>query len=145
MNMQTSQQTSFHLSLDVRDLDASLAFYRDVLGTAPSKLQPGYARFTLDSPALVLSLVQRAPGAGADGAQRVSHLGFRVESGAALEDARRRLTAAGRILRDEPGARCCYALQDKFWITDPDGNEWEFYRFIDDLQTMGKDSKSCCI
>ncbi|MFO1051065.1 MAG: ArsI/CadI family heavy metal resistance metalloenzyme [Planctomycetota bacterium] len=144
MNTTTSAQTCFHLSLDVRDLAASVAFYRDLFGVAPDKQRKGYARFTLAAPPLVFSLVESTGAVASTGRQRVSHLGFRVDSAEALETARERLTATGRPLRDETAARCCYALQDKFWITDPDGNEWEFYRFLEDLPTMGKSSGSCC-
>lgn len=139
-----TETTRFHISLDVGDLAASVAFYRDLLAIDPDKLHDGYARFTLDAPPVVLSLVQRGCGRAPSGPQRVSHMGFRLESGEQVDAARRRLTAAGRALREEPGARCCYALQNKFWVNDPDGNEWEFYVLLEDLQTFGNDSKGCC-
>lgn len=140
----TTQTTRFHLSLNVRDLTESVAFYRELLDTEPSKLHERFARFTTEKPPLVLSLVERCAEAAPTGAQRLSHLGFRLESRQQLDAARRRLVAAGRPLREEHGSRCCYALQNKFWVTDPDGNEWEFYELLEDLETSGEDSKGCC-
>jgi catechol-2,3-dioxygenase len=136
--------TRFHLSLNVRDLSESVAFYRDLLDTAPSKLRERFARFTTDAPPLVLSLVEQEAEAAPAGAQRLSHLGFRLASPEQLDAARRRLAATGRPLREEHESRCCYALQNKFWVTDPDGNEWEFYELLEDLETIGQDSKGCC-
>jgi len=144
MTPTTQATTRFHISLNVRDLRRSVAFYRDLLASEPSKLREGFARFTPDVPPLALSLVEKGPEAEPHGPQRLSHLGFRVDSAAALDAARRRLTVAGHALREESGSRCCYALQDKFWVTDPDGNEWEFYQLLEDLETIGNDSKGCC-
>jgi catechol 2,3-dioxygenase-like lactoylglutathione lyase family enzyme len=133
-----------HISLNVRHLAASVAFYRGLLGVAPSKLYPTYARFTPGQPPLVLSLVEHPSAAAGAGAQRLSHLGIRVEQAAELDAARERLVAAGIQAREEPNARCCYAVQDKLWAVDPDGNEWEIYRLLDDLETIGEDAKDCC-
>jgi catechol 2,3-dioxygenase-like lactoylglutathione lyase family enzyme len=141
---ETGARRRFHLSLDVRDLEASIAFYRDLLDTAPDKRYARFARFTTDAPPLVLSLVANPRAGGPPGRQRVSHLGLRIESPAELDDARRRLAAAGYDLREEPESRCCYALQSKLWITDPDGNEWELYRLLEDLETSGDDTAGCC-
>lgn len=140
----TTQTTRFHLSLNVQDLGESVAFYRNLLDAEPSKVHERFARFTTDAPPLVLSLVERGPEAGTPAAQRISHLGFRVASRQELDAARHRLRAAGQHLREEPESRCCYALQNKFWVTDPDGNEWEFYELLEDLATAGEDSKGCC-
>lgn len=143
--MRTATQTTrFHLSLNVENLDQSVAFYRDLLDLQPSKLRQRYARFTTQAPPLVLSLVEKDAGTAPAGAQRLSHLGFRLDTAEELDAARRRLTAAGRQLREEHESRCCYALQNKFWTTDPDGNEWEFYELLDDLETRGEDSEGCC-
>ena len=139
-----TQTTRFHLSLNVRNLAESVAFYQDLLDTEASKLHERYARFTTDAPPLVLSLVEQEGETAPAGAQRLSHLGFRVESAEQLEAARRRLTATDRPIREEHESRCCYALQNKFWVTDPDGNEWEFYELLEDLETSGEDSKGCC-
>ena len=140
----TTETTYFHLSLNVADIDRSVAFYRDLLGVEPSKLHGDYARFTPESPPLVLSLLRRDRDHEPEGPQRLSHLGFRVGSAEAQRTARARLAAAGHEPRQEPESRCCYALQDKFWVLDPDGNEWEFYRLLEDLESKGEDSRGCC-
>jgi catechol 2,3-dioxygenase-like lactoylglutathione lyase family enzyme len=142
-NTTITDTTAFHLSLHVADLPRAVAFYRRLLDTEPGKQHQRFARFTPAHPPLVLSLVEQ-PATTPSGPQRLSHLGFRVDSAAALAAARQRLTAAGLELREEPESRCCYAVQDKFWVLDPDGNEWEFYRLLADLDEPGEDSKGCC-
>jgi catechol 2,3-dioxygenase-like lactoylglutathione lyase family enzyme len=113
----------FHLSLNVTDLGRSLEFYRALFGAEPAKHHPDYAKFELDDPPLVFSLVPRAPGAGGN----LSHLGFRAPSTEAVHLAGERLAAAGVCVQDQNGTVCGYARQDKVWVKDPDGNFWEIY------------------
>jgi catechol 2,3-dioxygenase-like lactoylglutathione lyase family enzyme len=141
-----SEPLRFHLSLNVRDLERSIAFYRDTLGLDPDKVHPGYARFLLDRPALVLSLNEVGE---VRGGNRLSHAGMRLDSPEALAAARTRLVERGHAVRDEHQTLCCHAVQDKFWVDDPDGNEWEFYLVTDDHpEARSKSSepprKSCC-
>ncbi len=119
----------FHVALNVLDLARSVGFYRAVLGLGPDKLHPGYARFLLDSPALVLSLNEVPE---VRGGNRLAHLGLRLGSSAALAQARTRVVGAGLAVRDQLQTLCCHAVQDKFWVVDPDGNEWELYEVTDD-------------
>jgi len=121
-----------HVALNVSDLEASRRFYQDLFAVPADKLRPGYARFVLDQPPLVLTL-NTAPDRVRQG-NRLSHLGIRLGDAAALQAAHARLSAAGHALRVEQQVLCCHALQDKFWIVDPDGNEWEYYLLLDDLQ-----------
>lgn len=121
--------TRMHVALNVADLDRSVAFYTTLFGCEPTKLRDDYAKFMLAAPDLVFSLNPVRPGAGPD---RLSHLGFQVGSTDELEAARQRLAEAGFSLRDEHQTTCCYALQNKFWVGDPDGNEWEFYEVLED-------------
>lgn len=140
-----SQSDRMHVALNVADLGRSIDFYRSVLGREPAKVRRDYAKFELDSPPLVLSL---NPGAAPGGErQRLSHLGIRLAERASLEGARERLRAAGLLAREEREVECCYAVQDKLWVEDPDGNAWELYLLLDDAPTPSAERcppSSCC-
>jgi catechol 2,3-dioxygenase-like lactoylglutathione lyase family enzyme len=119
-----------HLSINVTDLNRSLAFYEAFFGVPPHKVRPGYANFDLDEPPLKFALNEHSvqPGIGPLG-----HLGFQVPSGAHVEAAKERLKAGGLATFDETDTTCCYARQDKVWAHDPDGNAWEIYFLTEDL------------
>jgi catechol 2,3-dioxygenase-like lactoylglutathione lyase family enzyme len=114
-----------HISLDVDDLQESVAFYSALFNLPPSKQKPGYAKFDVDSPAVVLTMqqVERA----CDCICGLSHLGIRLASLDEVLAARARLQAAGLATADEMSTTCCYAVQDKIWLTDPTGYRWEVY------------------
>jgi catechol 2,3-dioxygenase-like lactoylglutathione lyase family enzyme len=119
-----------HLSLRVSSLERSLAFYQAFFGAPPHKVRPGYANFDLAEPPLKFALNEgpMQPGAGP-----LDHLGLQVMSRAAVDEARQRLQDAGLATFDEGDTTCCYALQDKIWVHDPDGNAWEVYVLLNDL------------
>jgi len=123
----------FHASLNVSDLNRSIAFYRVLLGTEPAKTRPDYAKFELADPPLVLSLIPGHPGAGG----HLNHVGLRVRNAEELVEIQRRLEAAGLPTAREEGVECCYALQTKFWISDPDRALWEVYVFHEDIEDRG--------
>ena len=129
-----------HLSLDVRDLEASLAFYGRLFAAEPLKRKPGYAKFDLASPALNLALVEHAPSG-----RNVNHFGVQVDSSEAVEAAKAHLRAAGLLDLVEEGTVCCYAKQDKVWAVDPDGNRWEFFAVLEDADRMKADGGACCV
>lgn len=134
--------TRMHVALNVADLERSAAFYEALFDRSPEKRRADYAKFKLEAPPLVFSLNPVQPGVGPD---RLSHLGFQVGSGAELEAARTRLVQAGYSLREEHQTTCCYAVQNKFWIADPDGNEWEFYEVLEDAPVhSGPTAQVCC-
>jgi catechol 2,3-dioxygenase-like lactoylglutathione lyase family enzyme len=118
---------TFHLSLDVPDLDKAIRFYRELFGTDPAKLMPGYAKFELTNPDVALALQQSARPA-------LSHLGIRVETSEEVEASSARLSAEGLITFDERDTTCCYARQDKVWVSDPAGNKWEIYTVLEDVE-----------
>lgn len=120
-----------HLSLNVRDLDAAVAFYEAFLGSAPHKRRPGYANFAPDRFPLKLALNELPP--AAQGRTPLNHLGFQVDSAAEVQQARERFAAAGLPVYDEGDTVCCFARQDKVWVHDPDGNAWEIYVLTDDM------------
>jgi catechol 2,3-dioxygenase-like lactoylglutathione lyase family enzyme len=123
----------FHISLNVSDLDRSLAFYRVLLGAEPAKVRSDYAKFDLAEPPLVLSLVPGGPGPGGN----LNHVGLRVRNAEELVEIQTRLEAAGLHTEREDGVECCYARQTKFWITDPDRVLWEIYVFHEDIDDRG--------
>ena len=118
-----------HLSINVLDLTRSVRFYEAFFGVSVHKRRPGYANFDLTEPPLKFALNERgiAPGAGP-----LDHLGFQVATREQVDAARDRLQAAGLATFDEKDTTCCYALQDKIWVHDPDGNAWEVYVLLDD-------------
>ena len=119
-----------HVSLYVRDIAATVRFYTVFFGQEPTKVRAGYAKYTLDQPSLIISFVQNP--------ERVhshfGHLGFQVETVAELEERLAAARATGLVQREEMGTSCCYAKQDKFWVNDPDGVEWEVYYFHADAE-----------
>jgi catechol 2,3-dioxygenase-like lactoylglutathione lyase family enzyme len=126
----------FHASLNVSDLQRSIAFYRVLLGTEPAKVRSDYAKFELAEPALVLSLIPGRPGAGGN----LNHVGLRVRTAEELVEIQSRLEAAGHHTEREEGVECCYARQTKFWISDPDRALWEIYVFHEDTDDHGHDA-----
>lgn len=125
-----------HVSLNVRDVERSVAFYEAFFGVAAHKRRPGYANFDLAAPPLKLALQEFTP---AEGTGTLSHLGIQVGSTAEVEAARARLFASGLATFDEGDTTCCYARQDKVWATDPDGNGWEVYVLLDEMRTEDDD------
>jgi catechol 2,3-dioxygenase-like lactoylglutathione lyase family enzyme len=126
-----------HVALNVEDTGKSIDFYRVLFDLEPAKVRDGYAKFDVVVPPLNLSLNRaRAKETG-----RLSHLGIQVASTEDVVKMRDRLTAAGLETRDEMQTNCCYALQDKTWVRDPDGNEWEVFAVLEDNLT---ESDACC-
>jgi catechol 2,3-dioxygenase-like lactoylglutathione lyase family enzyme len=123
-----------HVSLNVSNIDASVAFYEKVFGVAVTKRRPGYAKFDLQHPSLNLSMVE-APRTGLN----ASHFGVQVASSEDVAAARARFNEAGLKTRSEENTSCCYALQDKVWVEDPDGNEWEVFVVIGESDQMSCD------
>jgi catechol 2,3-dioxygenase-like lactoylglutathione lyase family enzyme len=123
--------TRIHLSLNVRNLEASVAFYQALLGAAPHKRRPGYANFAPKHLALKLALNELPP--ATEGRTPLNHLGFQVQTAAEVQAARDRFAAAGLAVFDEGDTVCCFARQDKVWVHDPDGNAWEVYVLTDDM------------
>jgi catechol 2,3-dioxygenase-like lactoylglutathione lyase family enzyme len=122
------QTLKAHLALNVKDVRVSLDFYRKLLGIEPSKVRTGYAKFDVQNPPLNLTLNQHV--FNERGA--LSHLGIQVASTDDVLAMRERWTEAGLLTRDEMQTNCCYALQDKTWVRDPDGNEWEVFVVLED-------------
>jgi catechol 2,3-dioxygenase-like lactoylglutathione lyase family enzyme len=132
------QALKVHIALNARDVDASVMFYRRLFGIEPMKVRPGYAKFDVEFPPVNLTLNQ----SDAKEAGRLSHLGIQVPSTEDVLSVRKQWTAAGLSPRDEMQTNCCYALQDKAWVHDPDGNEWEVFVVLKDNLA---ETSSCCV
>ena len=124
----TVQALKAHLALNVRNVQTSLEFYRKLLGIEPSKVRTGYAKFDVQNPPLNLTLNESS--FNERGA--LSHLGIQVASTADVLAMRDKWADQGLLTREEMQTNCCYATQDKAWVRDPDGNEWEVFVVLQD-------------
>ncbi|MEP6801529.1 MAG: ArsI/CadI family heavy metal resistance metalloenzyme [Acidobacteriota bacterium] len=132
--------SSVHVSLTVSDLEKSVEFYRGVFGE-PKKEKSDYAKFVNADPELHLAL---RPGlSGPAGVGALNHLGIRVDSTDEVRRWREDIRRRGVVSEEEKREDCCYALQDKFWLTDPDGNRWEVYTVIED-RDFELPAAACC-
>jgi catechol 2,3-dioxygenase-like lactoylglutathione lyase family enzyme len=140
--MTTVNTLKAHLAINVKDVEKSIDFYQRMFGTEPSKVRTGYAKFDVQNPPLNFTLNQ-VPfhGRGA-----LSHLGIQVATTEDVSAVKARWEEQGLIPRDELQTTCCYALQDKAWVNDPDGNEWEVFVVLeDDLAEAKSSDPTCCV
>jgi catechol 2,3-dioxygenase-like lactoylglutathione lyase family enzyme len=131
-----------HLAINVKDVAGSIEFYRRMFGIDPVKVRDGYAKFDVQTPPLNFTLNQ-VPfhGRGA-----LSHLGVQVATTEDVLAIKERWAQAGLEPREEMQTDCCYALQDKAWVTDPDGNEWEVFTVLEDqLSEASERTVGCCV
>jgi catechol 2,3-dioxygenase-like lactoylglutathione lyase family enzyme len=124
----TVQALKAHLALNVRNVQSSLEFYRKLLGIEPSKVRTGYAKFDVQNPPLNLTLNESS----FNDRGALSHLGIQVASTADVLAMRDKWASEGLLTREEMQTNCCYATQDKAWVRDPDGNEWEVFVVLQD-------------
>ena len=120
------------LALNVDDLEEAVTFYSKLFDTQPAKLKPGYANFAIAQPPLKLVLLEN-PGQGGT----LNHLGVEVGSSAEAHSEIARLTGEGLFTEEEIGTTCCFATQDKVWVTGPAGEKWEVYTVLADSETFG--------
>jgi predicted enzyme related to lactoylglutathione lyase len=130
-----------HLAINVKDVGASIEFYKKMFGIEPSKVRTGYAKFDVQQPALNFTLNQvpfSERGA-------LSHLGIQVAATDDVTAVRDQWQERGLSPREEMQTSCCYALQDKAWVIDPDGNEWEVFTVLqDNLPEAKSNDATCC-
>jgi catechol-2,3-dioxygenase len=136
-------EARLHVALEATDIEKSADFYSTLFGQAPSKVRPGYVKFEVESSPVNLTLNQssaqprRAPG--------VSHFGIQVKSTDAVAAMKRRFDQTGIAVRVEESVTCCYAVQDKVWVDDPDGNAWEVFVTLNDNAAGPEDpAAGCC-
>jgi catechol 2,3-dioxygenase-like lactoylglutathione lyase family enzyme len=120
------------LALNVTDVDAAVAFYSKLFGTEPAKRRPGYANFAIAEPPLKLVLIESAETRGSGVTGALNHLGVEVESPEEVRAATGCLSSQGLATAVQESTTCCYALQDKVWVDDPDGAPWEVYAVLAD-------------
>ena len=128
------------LALRVADLEGSIEFYSKLFGAAPAKRRPGYANFAIAEPPLKLVLIEGAAGEPT----RMDHLGVEVETVGEVTAATTRLAAAGLATATEEDTACCYAVQDKVWVTGPGDEPWEVYVVKGDADVLDKPADSIC-
>jgi catechol 2,3-dioxygenase-like lactoylglutathione lyase family enzyme len=136
----------FHVHVAVDDLAANIRFYSNVFGIPPTVEKPDYAKWMIEDPRLNFAISSRSAKPGID------HLGLQVESDAELQELRKQVAAAEITAFDQQQAVCCYAESDKYWITDPQGVQWETYHTLAEAEMFGADTamtdaapiQSCC-
>jgi catechol 2,3-dioxygenase-like lactoylglutathione lyase family enzyme len=134
------------LALNVTDLEESVDFYAKLFGTQPTKREPGYANFAIADPPLKLVLIEGGSARGHGITTALNHLGVEVVTPDEVTAATGRLRDEGLQTRTEDNTTCCYAVQDKVWVSDPDGAPWEIYTVLADAPTgtgIAGDG-SCC-
>jgi catechol 2,3-dioxygenase-like lactoylglutathione lyase family enzyme len=128
------------LALRVADLEGSVAFYSKLFGAEPAKRRPGYANFAITEPPLKLVLIEGTPGEPT----RMDHLGVEVQTAGEVAAATARLAAEGLATATEEDTACCYAVQDKVWVTGPGAEPWEVYVVKGDADILDKAADSVC-
>jgi len=134
-----------HVSLYVSDIASTVNFYTAFFGQPASKVKSGYAKYELENPGLIISFVQNADRVQSN----FGHLGIQVASRELMEERLETARNLGIVSLEEIGTACCYAVQDKFWVTDPDGHQWEVYYFhedseFNDPQYAMEETAACC-
>lgn len=143
--MENTKFPRMHVSLYVSDIASTVNFYTTFFGQPASKVKKGYAKYELENPGLIISFVENADRV----AGNFGHLGIQVGSKEEMEAKLAVAKGHGIVSLEEMGTACCYAVQDKFWATDPDGIQWEVYYFHEDVEFndpkySSEDNSACC-
>ncbi len=142
--MKKSEYPRMHVSLYVKDIERTVNFYNTFFGQEANKVKPGYAKFILEKPSLIISFVENEKAVEGN----FGHLGFQVETEEEMLQRLETVKASGLGTLEEIGTNCCYAKQDKFWVMDPDGYRWEVYYFHEDVEWndphYSNEKEACC-
>ena len=130
-----AKMSRVQLALNVQNLQDSIAFYSKMFGTQPAKVREGYANFAISEPPLKLVLIETKSD-GTSEYQHLNHLGVELESPQLVEQAIDQFSDLGLVEKIEKSETCCYAVQDKVWMTSPDGAPWEYYTVLADAPTF---------
>ena len=132
----------FHVHAYVENLDASIAFYSKLFGTAPSRQELDYAKWMLEDPRINFAISSRGGQPGID------HLGIQADTDDELAELKGRAREADAALLDEGSTTCCYARSEKHWVTDPQGIAWEQFKTLDNIPVFNEASSAagaaCC-
>lgn len=131
---QNKSASAMHVSLYVKDIEATVEFYNRFFESVPVKVKPQYVKYELDSPSLIISFIEKN-----NPVPTFGHLGFRVGSESELQRKYKSARFQKLDLFEERDINCCYAIQDKFWVADPDGYRWEVYYFHEDSDFIDPD------
>jgi catechol 2,3-dioxygenase-like lactoylglutathione lyase family enzyme len=131
-----------HLALNASQMDKSIEFYEALFNVKPSKVKPGYAKFEVEDPPINFTLNESSQVSG----NQLNHLGIEIKTGKGVKNQTERFKTLGLETRTEENTTCCFAIQDKVWVNDPDGNSWEtFVVFEDsDLRNDQNIDPTCC-
>jgi catechol 2,3-dioxygenase-like lactoylglutathione lyase family enzyme len=140
--VQFETESRIHVGLAVKNLQQSVAFYKTLFGQEPTKARPGYAKFEVAEPPVNLSLNEVGGTIGPN--HPIAHFGIQVKSTEAVGLIGDRCREAGLDVAVEENVTCCYAVQNKVWATDPDGNKWEVYVVLDDGGTQHQSTRNVC-
>jgi lactoylglutathione lyase len=121
---------NIHIGLNTSHLSEAVDFYTKLFHEPPVKQKNDYAKFLPTAVPVNFTLNVQPDVRG----NQVEHFGVQLEDADALDYHKQRLQQEGFFAREETDTMCCYALQDKFWVTDPDGNEWEFFYTKADIE-----------
>lgn len=141
-----TQFPRMHVSLYVKNIEETVGFYDKFFGQNADKVKPGYAKYMLEKPSLIISFVENEAAVKS----AFGHLGFQVETAEELEQRLQAAKSNNMVELEEKGTACCYSVQDKFWVADPDGHRWEVYHFHEDVEfndphyAMAGESEACC-
>jgi len=135
-----------HVSLYVSNLEETVEFYSAFFGELPDKLKDGYAKYILDEPSLIISFIQNPERVQSN----FGHLGFQVATQNEMQEKLELAKKIGLKTKEEIGTSCCFAIQDKFWVVDPDGVQWEVYYFHEDAEFndpryANENASACCM
>ena len=133
----------FHTSLPVESIKETKMFYSALFDSKPAKEESGYLKFLPDLLDLNISFIR------SEETQNGLHLGFEVQNTDELDVVYKRLETAGLVKtsdKEREDSVCCFARQDKFWVVDPSGYEWEIYTLLENTEEFTSGSKSsCCV
>lgn len=136
----------FQLALNVDNIDIAIEYYSKLFDAKVNKVKPGYANFAIENPPLKLVLFENP-----DANERINHLGVENFDQSDVDQAIDRFKTAGIADEEEVAETCCFAVQNKIWSTDPSGTRWEWYRVLEDADSIGgpsldthQDSGVCC-